>query len=126
MLATILKWIVILLAVLNSGYMVFDGTRALITGDYIRPKSGEYAGQLGPWTKAVEKVGLDPMSTLMKSVFVIWGLAGLIIAICYALGVSWAWNGMMVFNICSLWYLFMGTGSSILQIILLLVIHFIS
>ena len=126
MLVTILKWIVILLAFLNAGYMVVDGTKALVTGDYIRPKTGQYAGQLGPWTQAVEKVGIDPLSTAMKGVFVIWGLAGLIIAVCYALNLPWSWKGMMIYNICSLWYLFMGTGSSILQIILLLIILFIS
>lgn len=126
MLASILKWIVILLAFLNAGYMAFDGTKALLTGDYIRPKTGEYAGQLGPWAKAVEKVGIDPLSTFMKSVFVFWGIAGLIIAVCYALNLPWSWKGMMIYNICSLWYLFMGTGSSILQIILLLIIHFIT
>jgi hypothetical protein len=125
MTAIILKWIIIFLAFANAGYMAFDGTKALITGDYIRPKTGEYAAQLGPWTKLVEKIGIDPMSTLMKLIFVFWGIAGLIITVCFALKMPWAWKGLLVYNICSTWYLFMGTGSSILQIILLVIVRVI-
>lgn len=44
-----LKWILIGFAVMNYGFMIYDGTRALVTGDYTRPKSGQYAGQLGTW-----------------------------------------------------------------------------
>ena len=126
MTATILRWIVVILSFANTGYMAYDGTKALITGDYIRPKAGEYAGQLGPWTKLVEKIGIDPMSALMKSIFILFGVAGLIITICLALNMAWAWKAMMIYNICASWYLFFGTASSILQIILLVAIRFIS
>jgi hypothetical protein len=118
---TVVKWIIVFLAILNAGYMAFDGTKALVTGDYIRPKEGEYAGQLGPWTKLVEKLGIDPMSPLMKSIFVIYGLAGLIITIGFATGAGWGWKAMLIYNICSMWNLFIGTASSVLQIILLIV-----
>ena len=123
MLPTILKIIIIVLGLLNAGYMTLDGTRALIKGDYIRPASGEYAGQLGPWSKLVEKIGIDPMSTTMKTIFVLFGLTGLIITIAFALGKPWAWKAMLIFNICTLWNLFMGTFSSILQLILLVVLR---
>lgn len=125
MTAIILKWTVIILALLNYGYMTYDGTRAIITGDYIRPKTGEYAGQLGPWTKLVEKIGIEPMSTLMKSIFILFGVVGLIITICFALNMTWAWKAMMIYNICSVWYLFFGTASSILQLILLVIIRLV-
>jgi len=105
--------------------MTYDGTKATITGDYIRPKTGEYAGQLGPWTKLVEKIGIDPMSTLMKSIFILFGVVGLIITICFALNMTWAWKAMMIYNICSIWYLFFGTTSSILQIILLVIMRLV-
>jgi len=38
------------LAAVEAGWMLFDGSRALIVGDYVTAKSGPYAGQLGPWT----------------------------------------------------------------------------
>lgn len=123
MLALILKWIVIALAVLNFGFMTFDGSRALIKGDYIRPRSGQHAGQLGPWSKLAERLGIDPGSTTMKVIFLTWGLAGCVICICYALGLSWAWKALLIMNIASLWYLWAGTASSFLQIILLALIR---
>ncbi len=121
----ILKWIVIILAVLNFGYMLFDGSRALIKGDYIRPTEGEYAGQLGPWNGIVKFIGIDPQSTLMKMIFVLWGLMGIILTICFGLNYQWAWKALLIMNICLLWYLWMGTGLSIIQIILLIVILFL-
>lgn len=123
MMAIILKWIVIVLAVLNFGYMCFDGGRALVKGDYIRPSSGEYAGQLGPWTRLVKAVGIEPESSLMKSIFLLWGIVGLVLTACYMLGLPWAWKAMLVLNIFSLWYLWMGTASSILQLVLLTIIR---
>lgn len=125
MLATILKWLVVVLAFINTGYMTFDGTKAIITGDYIRPKTGEYAGQLGPWSKLAEKIGINPMSTLMKSIFILYGIVGLILTICLALDITWAWKAMMIYNICSIWNLFFGTASCILQIILLIIIRLV-
>ena len=123
MAAAILKWIIVFFSVINAGYMAFDGTKALVTGDYIRPKSGDYAGQLGPWTKLVTKIGIDPMSTLMKSIFVLFGIAGLIITIGFAANAEWGWKAMLIFNICCAWNLFFGTASSAFQVILLLMMR---
>ena len=125
MAATILKWIIVFLSLSNAGYMCFDGTRALITGDYLRPSSGEYAGQLGPWSKLVPKIGVDPMSTLMKSVFLLFGLTGLFITAAFSYSASWAWKGMLVFNILNLWNLYFGTASCTLQILLLIIMRFV-
>ena len=122
---TILKWFVIVSAVMNFGFMTFDGARGLIIGDYIRPTSGEYAGQLGPWSKMVKSIGIDPESTSMKMIFLVWGLSGLAITFCFAVNLGWSWKGMLIINICSLWYLVPGTGLSVLQIILLTIIRFL-
>lgn len=116
-----IKWIIIIMATLNFGYMVFDGSRALATGDYIRPKSGQHAGQLGPWSKAVEKVGINPESTTMKLIFVIWGLAGLYITLAFLQDKPWAWKAMLIANIASLWYAVVGTFGSVVQIALLVI-----
>ena len=107
------------MAFLNASYMLFDGSRALITGDYIRPKTGEYAGKLGPWTTIVEKAGIDPMSTAMKSVFVVFGLAGIFFSGAYALNFDWAFRALLILNICSLWYWVFGAISSIIQLLLM-------
>ncbi len=121
MMELILKWVIVVLAVIHFGYMGIDGCLGLIKGDYIRPQSGQYAGHLGPWSQVVQKIGIDPESTFMKSLFVIWGAIGLGLAIAFAMEVTWAWKALLIFNICSLWYLGFGVVTSVLQIILLIV-----
>lgn len=119
----IFKWIVIILATLNFGYMTYDGSRAMIVGDYLRPQTGEYAGQLGPWVNVVQAIGIQPESDLMKYIFLLWGTLGLIVTVSYAMKVTQAGKALLLLNVLSLWYLFAGTISSILQIILLLLLN---
>ena len=121
MASSIIKWVVVLLAVMNFGFMAFDGSRALIKGDYIRPQSGKYAGQLGPWSKIVSRIGINPESTTMKTIFLFWGLAGLVITVCFILNKPGSSNALLGINILSVWYLVPGTVSSVLQIILLII-----
>ena len=122
---TILKWLVIISATMNFGFMAFDGARALTVGDYIRPEKGEYAGQLGPWSKIVSAIGISPESTLMKVLFVLWGVLGLILTICFSLNIEWAWTGLLIISISALWYLIPGTALNVFQILLLLIIRYI-
>ena len=115
-----IRWVVIILAFIEGGWLAFDGSHALVVGDYVTPKSGAHAGQLGPWAHIVSAVGIGPRSTLMKSIHVILGTTWLIVIVCFALGQSWAWTGMLVCAILGLWYLPFGTLLSVIQIILLL------
>ena len=107
-----LRWVIVALALVSAGWMAFDGTRALIVGDYVRPQSGEYAGQLGPWTHIVSAVGLDPESTLMKSIFSIYGFAWLAVTAAFAVRRPWAWRAMMAGAAGSVWCLLPGTAVS--------------
>ncbi len=125
MTSIIIKWVIVVFALINAGFMTFDGARALIIGDYLRPSSGEHAGQLGPWAKLVKLIGIDPESTLMKSVFLILGIVSLFITICFILDYSWAWKAMLIINICTLWNLIIGTASNIIQIILLIILRYL-
>ena len=114
------SWVVVALVFLTAGWMLFDGTRALVVGDYVTPKTGQYAGQLEPWSNLVKAIGIEPRSLLIKLIFVVYGLAALAIAVCFALGFSWAWWGMLAIAILGLWYLPVGTIVNILVIGLLL------
>jgi hypothetical protein len=116
-----LSWIVLVLALLEAGWLAFDGGRALLVGDYVTPRSGEYAGQLGPWSRVVSAVGIEPRSTLMKSIHLGLGLVWLAVAICFALRVPWTRPAMLVCAVLGLWYLPFGTILSLVQIVLLLV-----
>lgn len=122
---TAMQWlrsIIIILAVLQAGWMSFDGARAFLVGDYVTTTTGEYAGQLGPWSKLVQAVGIEPRSPLMKGVFVFYGVAWLILTSFFAQNVPWAWRAMLVAAVGSLWYLPVGTASSLSQIVLLVIL----
>ncbi len=113
-------WIVVVLALNVGGWFAFDGGRALVKGDYVTPKTGRYAGQLGTWSRFIRVIGIDPRSTLMKTIFLAYGGLWLIVIACFIFQVSWAWWAMLVAAIGSLWYWPFGTMLDVLQIILLL------
>lgn len=115
-----LGWVVVALAVLEAGWFAFDGGRALIVGDYVTPASGPYAGQLGPWAQLVSAIGIEPRSTLMKSIHLVLGLGWLAVIVCFALRLSGAWWGMVICAAAALWYLPFGTLLSVVQIVLLM------
>ena len=56
----------------------------------------------------------------MKLIFVVYGLSWLVMIVCFARGIGWAWWGMMAAAIGSLWYLPFGTLLAVIQMILLL------
>lgn len=114
-----MKWILLLSALFNYGYMLVDGLRGFIVGDYFRPQTGEYAGQLGPWSKVVSAIGIDPESGLMKSIFIVLGLLGLSIAVALFRDVHGAKWAFLAISLLSLFYLVPGTFLSVLQLILL-------
>lgn len=118
-----LRSIIIVLAVLQAGWMTFDGARALIVGDYVTATSGEYAGQLGPWASVVRAFGIEPRSTLMKSIFVFYGIVWLIVASFFGQKLQWAWWAMLIAAVGTLWYLPVGTVLSLFQIALLIVMQ---
>ena len=114
-------WIIVILVALTGGWMLFDGTRALNVGDYVTPKSGEYAGQLGPWSNLVKAIGIEPRSTLMKSIFVVYGLLALTSTACFAAGYPWASTLLFVVCILGLWYLPIGSVANLIALVLLFI-----
>lgn len=113
-------WVCLLLIAATAGWMIFDGARALIVGEYVTPASGEYAGQLGPWANLVREIGIDPHSLIMKLIFIIQGTATLTVAVCYVLNKSWARMGLFIVMILGLWYLPIGTLTNLTALIVLL------
>lgn len=114
------SWIILLLIGFTAAWMLFDGMRALIVGDYVMPTSGDYAAQLGPWSSLVQGIGIEPRSTLMKSVFVLYGAFSLAALAAYLLGYAWARGALIVMCILGLWYLPLGTVMNLIVLALLL------
>lgn len=114
-----LRLTIILLAVLEGGWLLFDGVHGLITGDYVTPSSGPQAGQLGPWSYVVAAIGIAPRSTLMMGIHVVLGGTWLVVIVGFVRKTGWAWTGMFLCAVAALWYLPFGTMLSLLQIVLL-------
>lgn len=117
---TRVRWLVLALALLEGGWLAFDGAHALLLGDYVTPAGGAHAGQTGPWSVLVASVGIEPRSTLMKSIHLGLGLVWLGVMLGFALGLPRARWGMLACAVAALWYLPFGTLLSLIQIVLLL------
>ena len=114
-----MRLIIAILVTFTAGYMLFDGTHALTRGDYITPSEGEHAGQLGPWAGLVESVGIDPRSTLMKTVFVAYGFSALVGVTGYLTAQPWGRSALLLMSVLGLWYLPIGTAINIVVLMLL-------
>lgn len=112
-------WLVVALAVAGGSWLVFDGSRALLTGDYVTPSSGEHAGRLGPWACLVSAIGIQPRSTPMKIAHVVLGLAWLVAAAGFGSGAPWARPSVAACAVASLWYLPIGTAVALVELGLL-------
>ena len=109
----------VFLALINGGWMLFDGSRALVVGDYVTPGSGPHAGRLGPWAALLEKAGIDPRSSGTKIAFVVLGVATLIAVAGHFLGAAWARPALLIVAVLGLWYLPFGTLSNALLLVAL-------
>lgn len=93
--------------------MAFDGAHALITGDFVTPSSGEYAGQLGPWSTIVRSAGLDPRSLGIRIFFLLFGLIYLVALLAFLLRRKGSWLLLVSCSAVALLYLPLGTLTSL-------------
>ncbi|MCB0119860.1 MAG: hypothetical protein H6634_07365 [Anaerolineales bacterium] len=115
-----MKWIIAFLVIATAGYMLFDGTRALVVGNYITSTEGDYAGQLGPWAGLVRSVGVDPNSAFMKIIFVAYGLSALAALSGFMTSQPWGRGALFLAAVLGLWYLPVGSITNIIVLVLLL------
>ena len=114
------RWAAVLLGTILGGWMTFDGARAFVTGEYVTPQSGPNAGQLGPWSRVIAAVGLDPRSATVKAVHIGLGVLWLAAVVCFAARFGWARWTMASCAVASLWYLPAGTLVGVVELGLLL------
>jgi hypothetical protein len=112
-------WLVGALMVLQAGWMAFDGTRALVVGDFVTPRSGPHAGQLGPWSRLARAAGIEPRSTLMKMVFVVYGVVALGVSAVFLASGGRAWMAMLLAAVGGLWFAPIGTVIDVVVVLLL-------
>ena len=116
----VLRTAVILLAVLEAGWIAFDGARALMTGNYLKPRLGAYGGQLGEWTRVASALGAPPRSAAAKWALIGYGMVWLSAILAFARGAGWAWWAMFVAAGGALWYSSLVVPISLAQMLLLL------
>lgn len=114
-----MKFAVALIALLMGGWLTFDGSRAFVVGDYVTPKTGPGAGQLGPWSKVVSAMGIDPRSSVAKGLHVMVGILWLIALATFFIRPHAGWYALAGASLLSLWYLPLGTVLSIVELCLL-------
>jgi hypothetical protein len=102
----------LVIAILNGGWMLFDGVHVLVKGKYFGPP------QPGPWSQVVTAVGLNPFS--LGPLFVGLGLLWIVAAGGILQGSSWAWLLAVIVSVASLWYIPIGTLLSVIAILILL------
>lgn len=107
------KILVLSVALLVGGWMIFDGIHVLSTGKYFGPEKP------GPWSDLVAAVGLDPFRLGVP--FIALGVLWLAFTAAMLLGRSWAWYASLITAVLTLWYLPVGTELSVAYIMLLIV-----
>lgn len=115
-----LRAVILIIGGILGLWLTFDGLRALVTGDYVSPKSGPHAGQLGPWAKVVLAIGIDPKSTALKIVHVLLGMGWLVSLAGFAMRAEWDRAALLACSVASLWYLPVGTLIGGVTLVLLL------
>lgn len=112
-------WLIVGLVLPTAAWMAFDGAHALLTGDFVTPRSGEYAGQLGPWASLLRSIGLEPRSTGVKLSFLLFGLTYLAALGAFLVRPRRAWVGLVVCAAGALLFVPVGTFTSLIVLVLL-------
>ena len=97
-------------------WLTFDGAHALITGDFVTPGSGAYAGQLRPWTVIPRAFGLDPRSVGVKLFFLIFGVTYVAALAVFVLRRAGSWLLLVACTAIALLYLPVGTLLSVVAL----------
>jgi len=100
------------LSFILGAWLVFDGTRKLVTGYY----TGEQTIGLGPWATLVSAIGIRPSDMALPFLFlgVLWVLNGVIVL----LGSSARYERTIAISIVTLFYAILGTIVGIITITL--------
>jgi uncharacterized membrane protein YphA (DoxX/SURF4 family) len=101
-----------ILSLIFGAWLVFDGTRKLLTGYY----TGEQTMGLGPWATIVSVIGVRPADVAFPFLFlgIVWIVNGVIVL----LGANTRYERAIAISIVTLFYAIPGTIVSIITITL--------
>lgn len=108
-----MKIFILILGLLNGGYMLLDGVFVMLKGKYIGPPKP------GPWANLFYKLNIDVFK--LGPLFIGFGVLWLIWVYSLWANQSWASVFGVVMSILTLWYLPFGTLFSIIILLILLI-----
>ena len=91
--------------------MLADGIYVLLKGKYIGPPES------GPWAMLFRKLQIDPFK--LDPLFIAFGLAWLVFLFSLWSKQSWTYSFGIIIALLTLWYLPVGTLTSLIVLILL-------
>ena len=106
-----MRYVVIVLSLINGLWMLIDGIYVIANGKYIGPEKP------GPWALVVSMTGVDVFK--LGPVFVVFGAAWLLFAGSMYAGAGWARMFGIILSVATLWYLPFGTLIAIIVLIAL-------
>ena len=104
-----MRYIVIVLSLINGLWMLVDGIHVLAKGKYIGSEKP------GPWASLIGLAGIDVFK--LGPVFVLFGIAWLGFVVALLTGAAWSRRFGLVLSVLTLWYLPFGTLISLLVIV---------
>ena len=115
----LLRFLILLLATLEAGWIAFDGAHALATGRYLRPRIGSFRAGTGSWTQVASALGVPARTSKAKWALIGFGAGWLILIVAYARGAAAAWWGMLIAALAATWYSVLAVPISLLLALLL-------
>ena len=107
-----MKIIIIMLGLLNGGYMLLDGVFVMLKGKYIGPPKP------GPWANLFYKLNIDVFK--LGPLFIVFGLLWLTFLFGLWTNQSWTFIFGVTISVLTLWYLPVGTIISLIILVLLM------
>lgn len=107
-----MKFLVLVLSLINGLWMLIDGVYVVMNAKYIGPEKP------GPWASLVGMTGIDVFK--LGPVFMLYGAAWLVFAGAMFAETSWARMLGLVLSVLTLWYLPFGTLISVAVFIVLM------
>jgi len=109
------KIAIIVLSLLNGGYMLADGIYVLLNGKYIGP------AKPGPWANIFQFFNIDVFK--LGPIFIAFGVTWLCFIGLYLGNVSWAFTFGIIMCLLTLWYLPVGTVFSLITLVLIILLR---
>jgi len=106
---------IIILSLLNGGFMLIDGIYVLKNGKYIGP------AKPGPWATIFQYFNIDVFK--LGPLFMLFGLGWLYFTTAYISNFDWAFTFGLIMCILTLWYLPVATVFSIIIFVLLIILR---